>query len=106
MQSCNIKKTRLIAIRFRFRVYVTDIINDNDVSIYFCDFGDVTIVSRSSLQPLKSDFMKLPYQAVKAKLIGKKEYSCSFSSFESLLHMNFNNDLFFIIIIRNRADEC
>lgn len=55
-------------------MYVTNIISENEVSIYFCDFGDVTIVSRSSLQPLKSDFMKLPYQAVKAKLIGKKEY--------------------------------
>ncbi|XP_070158766.1 tudor domain-containing protein 7 [Polyergus mexicanus] len=53
-----------------YRVYVTNIISDNEVSVYFCDFGDVTIVSRSSLQPLKSDFMKLPYQAVKAKLIG------------------------------------
>lgn len=58
--------------RFRFRVYVTNIISDNEVSIYFCDFGDVTIVSRNNLQPLKSDFLKLPYQAVKAKLVGKR----------------------------------
>lgn len=54
------------------RVYVTNIINDNEVSVYFCDFGDVTIVSRYCLQPLKSDFLKLPYQAVKAKLVGKR----------------------------------
>lgn len=32
----------------------------------------MTIVSRTSLQPLKSDFLKLPYQAVKAKLVGKR----------------------------------
>ncbi|XP_011268042.1 tudor domain-containing protein 7 [Camponotus floridanus] len=64
---------KLYAGKFRedwYRVYVTNIISENEVSIYFCDFGDVTIVSRNSLQPLKSDFMKLPYQAVKAKLIG------------------------------------
>ncbi|XP_029161263.1 tudor domain-containing protein 7 [Nylanderia fulva] len=53
-----------------YRVYVTNIISDHEVSVYFCDFGDVTIVTRSSLQPLRSDFLKLPYQAVKAKLVG------------------------------------
>ncbi|XP_036140516.1 tudor domain-containing protein 7 isoform X2 [Monomorium pharaonis] len=53
-----------------YRVYVTNIINDNDVSVYFCDYGDVTIISRTNLQPLKSKFLKLPYQAVKAKLVG------------------------------------
>ncbi|KAL6449346.1 hypothetical protein ACFW04_000747 [Cataglyphis niger] len=64
---------KLYAGKFRdywYRVYVTNIISDNEVSVYLCDYGDVTIVSRSSLQPLKSDFMKLPYQAVKAKLVG------------------------------------
>ncbi|XP_014473418.1 PREDICTED: tudor domain-containing protein 7 isoform X2 [Dinoponera quadriceps] len=53
-----------------YRVYVTNIINDNMISVYFCDFGDVTIVQRSRLQPLKSEFLELPYQAVKAKLVG------------------------------------
>ncbi|XP_018318285.1 tudor domain-containing protein 7 isoform X2 [Mycetomoellerius zeteki] len=53
-----------------FRVYVTDIISDNDVSVYLCDYGDVTIISTSNLQPLMSKFLKLPYQAVKAKLVG------------------------------------
>lgn len=64
---------KLYAGKFRedwYRVYVTNIISDNEVSVYFCDFGDVTIMSRSSLQPLNSDFMKLPYQALKAKLVG------------------------------------
>ncbi|XP_011061556.1 PREDICTED: tudor domain-containing protein 7-like isoform X1 [Acromyrmex echinatior] len=53
-----------------YRVYVTDIISDNDVSVYLCDYGDVTIISISNLQPLMSKFLKLPYQAVKAKLVG------------------------------------
>lgn len=58
---------------FFSRVYVTNIISDNEVSAYFCDFGDVTIVPRSSLLPLKSEFLKLPYQAVKAKLVGERK---------------------------------
>lgn len=79
-------------------MYVTNIISDIDVSVYFCDFGDVTIVPRSNLQPLKSDFMKLPYQAVKAKLVGKKIYNCSiFFHLESFVRVNFNDDFFFYI---------
>ncbi|XP_025155538.1 tudor domain-containing protein 7 isoform X2 [Harpegnathos saltator] len=53
-----------------YRVYVTNIISDDMISVYFCDFGDMTIVPPSRLQPLKSEFLELPYQAVKAKLIG------------------------------------
>lgn len=32
----------------------------------------MTIIPRSNLQPLNSKFLKLPYQAVKAKLVGKR----------------------------------
>ncbi|KAL0103402.1 hypothetical protein PUN28_017578 [Cardiocondyla obscurior] len=53
-----------------YRVYVTDIISNNDVSVYFCDYGNVMIIHRNDLQPLKNQFLKLPYQAIKAKLIG------------------------------------
>lgn len=69
----SVSESKLYAGKFRnewYRVYVTNIISDNEVSVYFCDYGDVTIISRSSLQPLKSKFLKLPYQAVKAKLVG------------------------------------
>ncbi|KAH0955716.1 hypothetical protein HN011_002636 [Eciton burchellii] len=69
----SIGEGKLYAGKFRddwYRVYVTDIISDNEVSVYFCDYGDVTIVSRYCLQPLQSNFLKLPYQAVKAKLVG------------------------------------
>ncbi|EZA47760.1 tudor domain-containing protein 7A [Ooceraea biroi] len=69
----SIGEGKLYAGKFRndwYRVYVTNIISDNEVSVYFCDYGDVTIVSRHCLQSLKSEFLKLPYQAVKAKLVG------------------------------------
>lgn len=73
LTQCNIMQYNwLKASLVSFRVYVTNIISDCMVSVYFCDYGDVTIVPRSSLQPLKSEFLELPYQAVKAKLVGKR----------------------------------
>ncbi|KYM99296.1 PREDICTED: tudor domain-containing protein 7 isoform X2 [Cyphomyrmex costatus] len=69
----SISESKLYAGKFQnewYRVYVTDIISVNEVSVYFCDYGDVTIISSNNLQPLASKFMKLPYQAVKAKLVG------------------------------------
>lgn len=61
----------ILILSISFRVYVTDIIDDIQVSVYLCDYGDITVVQQSSLQPLKSEFLELPYQAVKAKLVGE-----------------------------------
>jgi tudor domain-containing protein 1/4/6/7 len=41
------------------------------VSVYFCDYGDVSIMPLEVLQPLADQFKELPYQAIKAKLAGK-----------------------------------
>jgi hypothetical protein len=41
------------------------------VSVYFCDFGDVSVLPVEKLQPLTSQFKELPYQAIKAKLAGE-----------------------------------
>jgi tudor domain-containing protein 1/4/6/7 len=43
------------------------------VSVYFCDYGDVSVLPLDKLQPLTDQFKELPYQAIKAKLAG--EYS-------------------------------
>jgi len=51
------------------------------IFVYFCEFKDVTIISRSSLQPLKSQFLKLPYQAINAKLVSKRKFFFPFKSF-------------------------
>ncbi|KAI4484094.1 hypothetical protein M0804_007550 [Polistes exclamans] len=53
-----------------YRVSAMNIIDENMVTVYFCDFGDVCILSLDKLQPLKSQFLELPYQAIKAKLVG------------------------------------
>jgi tudor domain-containing protein 1/4/6/7 len=41
------------------------------VSVYFCDYGDVSVMSLEKLQPLTDQFKELPYQAIKAKLAGR-----------------------------------
>jgi tudor domain-containing protein 1/4/6/7 len=53
------------------RVCVSNVINDNMVSVYFCDYGDVSVMPLEKLQPLTDQFKELPYQAIKAKLAGK-----------------------------------
>ncbi|XP_015187922.1 PREDICTED: tudor domain-containing protein 7B-like [Polistes dominula] len=53
-----------------YRASVMNIIDENMVTVYFCDFGDVYILSLDKLQPLESKFLELPYQAIKAKLVG------------------------------------
>jgi len=56
-----------------YSVCVSNVINDNMVSVYFCDYGDVSVLPLDKLQPLIDQFKELPYQAIKAKLAG--EYS-------------------------------
>jgi len=53
-----------------YRVCVSNVINDNMVSVYFCDYGDVSVLPLDKLQPLIDQFKELPYQAIKAKLAG------------------------------------
>ncbi|XP_046745960.1 tudor domain-containing protein 7B isoform X1 [Diprion similis] len=53
-----------------YRVCVSKIINDQMVTVYFCDFGDFSVLSTDKLQPLGRQFLDLPYQAIKARLVG------------------------------------
>ncbi|KAF7386779.1 hypothetical protein HZH66_011231 [Vespula vulgaris] len=62
-----------------YRVSALNIINENMVTVYFCDFGDVSILSLDKLQPLKSQFLELPYQAIKAKLVGIRPINMDWS---------------------------
>lgn len=52
------------------RVCVSGVMKEQMVSVYFCDFGDVSVLPLDKLQPLKSQFLELPYQAIKARLAG------------------------------------
>ncbi|XP_066601357.1 tudor domain-containing protein 7-like isoform X2 [Prorops nasuta] len=53
-----------------YRVYVTKFLNSNFVPVYFVDFGDNAVLSVDKLQPLRKQFWDLPYQAIKARLVG------------------------------------
>ena len=41
------------------------------VTVYFCDFGDIALITLDNIKPLTSEFLQLPYQAIKAELAGK-----------------------------------
>lgn len=56
---------------YNYSVCVSNVINDNMVSVYFCDYGDVSVLPLDKLQPLIDQFKELPYQAIKAKLAGE-----------------------------------
>lgn len=58
-------------IIYNYSVCVSNVINDNMVSVYFCDYGDVSVLPLDKLQPLIDQFKELPYQAIKAKLAGE-----------------------------------
>jgi len=68
-----LSECRVHHVVYNYSVCVSNVINDNMVSVYFCDFGDVSILPLDKLQPLIEQFKGLPYQAIKAKLAG--EYS-------------------------------
>ncbi|KZC05161.1 Tudor domain-containing protein 7 [Dufourea novaeangliae] len=67
-----------------YRVCISSIIKENMVSVYFCDFGDVSVLPLSKLQPLKSQFLELPYQAIKATLAGIRPINVDWSVEDSL----------------------
>lgn len=50
------------------------------VTVYFCDYGDVTVITLDKLQPLTKQFCELPYQAIKAKLVGGFLFFLMFAS--------------------------
>lgn len=53
-----------------YRAYVNHILNNQTIAVYFCDYGSMSITSIDKLQPLSSIFFDLPYQAIRARLIG------------------------------------
>lgn len=55
-----------------YRVSVLKVIQSWSVSIFYADIGYYSVVAFNELIPLQQDFMKLPYQALKAKLSGIK----------------------------------
>lgn len=53
---------------FWYRVRVTRVIDGDSAAIRYVDYGDLTMVSLSDIQPLWGQFRNLPFQAINAKL--------------------------------------
>jgi hypothetical protein len=47
---------------------VSKCIDENNVAVRFVDYGDLTMMNTAELQPLWSQFRRLPYQAITARL--------------------------------------
>ncbi|KAL1502595.1 hypothetical protein ABEB36_007716 [Hypothenemus hampei] len=56
-----------------YRTSVIKVINSGaSVSVFFCDFGYYQTLALNQLVPLSKEFMELPYQALKAKILRLK----------------------------------
>nr|CAD7447080.1 unnamed protein product [Timema bartmani] len=51
-----------------YRVNVKQSMNDEVLSVYFCDYGNVEFVVKSKIKTLRDEFKLLPYQAVRARM--------------------------------------
>ncbi|XP_017883232.1 tudor domain-containing protein 7B-like [Ceratina calcarata] len=69
-----VKKGQIYAARLTdghwYRVRMLSVIRPYLIGVYFCDYGDETVLPLSKLQPLHSEFLEFPYQAMKAKCAG------------------------------------
>uniref|UniRef100_A0AAY4BJN0 Tudor domain-containing protein 5 n=1 Tax=Denticeps clupeoides TaxID=299321 RepID=A0AAY4BJN0_9TELE len=63
-----------------YRVVIHQVLEHNQVEVYFADFGDLTIVDRSHLCFLKSCYAVLPAQAVLSSLVGVRPVSGRWTS--------------------------
>lgn len=89
-----------------YRVCISSIINDNMVSVYFCDYGDVSVLPLDKLQPLKSEFFDLPYQAIKARLVGIRPINGDWSVEDSYrFHELVVEKSFVSVVVESRPDE-
>lgn len=54
-----------------YRTSVIKVIHAGSISVFYCDFGYYGNLTREKLIPLDPSFTELPYQAIKAKLVGE-----------------------------------
>jgi len=72
VDSAEVVEGRYFAARhtdgFWYRVNVVNVIDAETAAVRYVDYGDLTMVSLSDLQPLWGQFRNLPYQAISARL--------------------------------------
>ena len=62
-----------------YRTSVIKVIHAGSISVFYCDFGYYGTLTIQQLYPLDNEFMKLPYQAIKAKLADIKPKNSKWS---------------------------
>ncbi|XP_076752241.1 tudor domain-containing protein 7 tapas isoform X1 [Xylocopa sonorina] len=88
-----------------YRVCISSIIEENMVSVYFCDYGDISVMPINKLQPLKSQFVELPYQAIKARLAGIRPINVDWSVEDSLRFQELVVEKGFVsIVVESKPD--
>uniref|UniRef100_A0A0C9R1B2 Tdrd7_2 protein n=2 Tax=Fopius arisanus TaxID=64838 RepID=A0A0C9R1B2_9HYME len=74
MMMNDLEKGKVCAVKyydgFWYRACINRVLDDQSVSVHLCDFGNINIVTLSQVQPLRREFYDLPYQAIKARLVG------------------------------------
>ncbi|XP_023243613.1 tudor domain-containing protein 7-like [Centruroides sculpturatus] len=73
MDDCLLKRGQFYAGKYNDewkRVWVSDIISEDMVSVYFVDYGGFQLIGLTDLQPLWKYFRCFPYQAIPAELYG------------------------------------
>lgn len=55
-----------------YRTSVIKVIHAGSISVFYCDFGYYANLTQQQLIPLDPEFTELPYQAIKARLVGIK----------------------------------
>ncbi|XP_015110569.1 tudor domain-containing protein 7 [Diachasma alloeum] len=70
----DVKEDRVYAIQDNdglwYRASVNKIIGEHQVTVYLSDFGMIRLIGVEQVQLLRKEFFELPYQAIKAKLMG------------------------------------
>ncbi|XP_063992959.1 tudor domain-containing protein 7-like isoform X2 [Diachasmimorpha longicaudata] len=69
-----LEKGKVYAVKnhdgYWYRACINQVLDEQSVSVHLCDMGNIIVVTLSQVQPLKSEFFNLPYQAIKARLVG------------------------------------
>ncbi|XP_012254025.2 tudor domain-containing protein 7-like isoform X1 [Athalia rosae] len=82
-----------------YRVCVSKVIAGHMATVYFCDFGDFSVLSLDKLLPLGRQFLDLPYQAIRARLVGVQPLNIDWSVDDCLLFQDMVIEKDFVSIV-------
>ncbi|XP_043469098.1 tudor domain-containing protein 7B [Leptopilina heterotoma] len=102
----NVHEDSLYCVRhsdnFWYRVCVLNkLMAQNMVTVYFVDYGEVTLVNLKNLRPLPTKFLDLPYQAIRAKLADVKPANVDWSPEDSVRFKDLIEGKDFVSTIKN-----